>query len=140
MATLKVLQLERWMKAFDNPKDFGFDKYLHKYYKARKPVIGRDGWYLLKGVSWFEKDGKAFFETKEGRGLADSFNYSLGLMSFRSFREVDIEIIEKAIRNKIPLDKGLLEEYGYYRASRQIRGSFIEARKSLFRLRKRMTQ
>lgn len=140
MAKLKVLQLEAWMKCFDNPKSIRFDKYLLKYYQTRKPVIGRDGWYFQKGVSWFEKDGKAFFEIKERDGLVDSFKYSLRLMSCRSFRQVEIEIIQKALLHKVPVDKKVLDEYYAYMETRLIRNSWSNARRIRISMRKRMAK
>ena len=87
---LKVLQLEPWMRRIHS--GHGTPRDLKEF---TMPLIGRDGWYLEAGISWFELDGRAFTTPK----LNETFAYKLKLLGLipcdRGYRQRLLDLLTK---------------------------------------------
>jgi hypothetical protein len=104
---LKVLTLENWMLfSFEEPEE-----YIHSNtIKEIKPIINRDGYYMLDGFVWFEHNNKAY-EIINGKS---GFNYTIKHKCPQLLRDCEVKLVKDLIKNRLPIDSKLKERYNIH--------------------------
>jgi hypothetical protein len=131
---LKVLPLEWWMKRTDH-------KHFHRTATESFVKVGRDGWYLQDGDSWFEYKGKAYiglrgiFEEPTYKALVPAFLHRLRMLEHRPLRDREREALSLLLKEKT-LDRRMRDLLYTDNTWRELRWAHRRARMAATRIRR----
>jgi hypothetical protein len=131
---IKVLPLEWWMKRTDH---IHFPRIVARSFVR----IGRDGWYLQDGESWFEYAGKAYvglrgiFDEPTYKVLVPDFLYRLKMLEHRPLRDREVRALSLLLKEKV-LDRKMRDLLHTDHTWRELRWTHRRTRMAAIRIRR----